>query len=276
MRPYRSTLYIPGANARAMDKARGLACDAIIFDLEDAVAPDAKPDARAALRGQLDQGGYGARQRIVRINDLNSDWGHKDAQAFADAPIDALLLPKVDSADDITRLADIVGDVPIWAMIETPLGVLNAGEIAAQAGGLVMGTNDLVKDLNARPDPARSQIQHALQQTVLAARAFDAVALDGVCNAIHDTDQLRAEAIQGRDMGFHGKTLIHPAQLEVANTVFAPTADDIEHACRVIAAFEATTSGVAVLDGRIIESLHVETARATLATADAIAALEAT
>lgn len=276
MRPYRSTLYIPGANARAMDKARGLACDAIIFDLEDAVAPDAKPGARTALRAQLDQGGYGARQRIVRINDLSSEWGREDAQAFADAPIDALLLPKVDSADDIARLAGIVADVPIWAMIETPLGVLNAADIAARAGGLVMGTNDLVKDLNARPDPARSQIQHALQLAVLAARAHDVVALDGVCNAIHDTDQLQAEAIQGRDMGFHGKTLIHPAQLQVANAVFAPSADDIVQARRVIAAFDATESGVAVLDGRIIESLHVETARATLAIADAIAALEAT
>lgn len=275
MRPYRSALYIPGANTRAMEKARALPCDAILFDLEDAVAPEDKPQARVDLRAQIAAGGYGARALIVRINDLATPWGAQDAAAFEDLPLDGLLLPKVDGPDQIAALADMVPH-PIWAMIETASGVLNAPAIAEQARGLVMGTNDLLKDLTARPDAARSQIQYALQQTVLAARAHGIVALDGVCNAIHDTEQLRSEAQQGRDLGFHGKTLIHPAQLPIANQVFAPSADDVDAARRIIAAFEQTAGGVAVLDGRIIESLHVDAARATLAAAEMIAALEAT
>ncbi len=278
MRPYRSVLYIPGSKERALEKARGLAADAIIFDLEDAVAPDAKVEARTTLRAELDKGGYGQRAKLVRINGFDTEWGVADIEAFRGADIDGLLLPKVNSAYDVQTLANIIPDVPIWAMMETASGILNAREIAAhpRLAGIVMGTNDLVKELGARPGPDRFEIQTALQMSLIAARADGIPIVDGVYNAFKDADGLRRECEQGRDLGFDGKTLIHPAQLDIANEVFAPSEDDIALARRQIEAFEAAQAeglGIAVVDGKIVENLHIVTATALIAKAEAIAAL---
>lgn len=278
-RPYRSVLYIPGSKDRALDKARGLAVDAIIFDLEDAVAPDAKEGARDTLKAALAEGGYGNRAKIVRINGLDTQWGEGDVAALRDADADAFLLPKVNSAADVQALADLLGnDTPIWAMIETPLGVLNALEIAAhpQLQGFVAGTNDLAKELNCRYRADRLPMQMALQTMLLAARAHGVVAVDGVYNQFKDDEGLKAECEQGRDLGFDGKTLIHPAQVAVTNAAFAPSEAEVDLAQRQIAAFEeseAAGQGVAVVDGKIVENLHVETAKKTLAKAAAIAEL---
>ena len=276
-RPYRSVLYIPAANARAMEKARGLAADAIIFDLEDAVAPDAKAAARDALAQALTQD-YGPRARIVRINALSTEWGADDASACAGLDIDAVLIPKVDGPDDLDRVAALIPDTPLWAMMETPLGMLNAAAIAAhpRLAGMVMGTNDLAKDLGSRFRADRLPMMAGLGLCLLAAKAHGVVIVDGVFNAFKDDDGLRAECEQGRDMGFDGKTLIHPAQLEIANAAFAPTEEEVALARRQIEAFDAATAqgqGVAVVDGRIVENLHVATARQTLDRAQAIAAM---
>jgi len=278
-RPCRSALYIPGSKARALDKARGLAADVILFDLEDAVAPDEKPGARAALAEELGKGGYGPRMRIVRINALDTHWGAEDACAVARMDCDAVLLPKVTGPGDIDAIAALVPDKPIWAMMESPAGILNAAAIAAHPalGGFVIGTNDLAKDLGTRTTPDRAALWTALQTCVLAARAHGVVVLDGVYNAFKDAEGLRAECQQGRDFGMDGKTLIHPAQLEIANAVFAPSEAELETARRRIAAYDAAIAegqAVAVVDGQIVENLHVETARATLAKAEAIAELE--
>ncbi len=276
-RPFRSVLYIPGSKDRALEKARGLAADAIIFDLEDAVSPDAKLDARDTLNAALAAGGYGNRFKIVRINGLDTEWGEGDIAAFKDADVDAILVPKVNSAADVDAVVDRLGnDTPIWAMMETPLGILNALEIAAhpQLTGFVAGTNDLAKELNCRFRADRLPMQMALQTILLAARAHGVVAVDGVYNAFKDEDGLRIECDQGRDLGYDGKTLIHPAQLEIANECFAPSAAEIELAERQIEAFkeaEESGQGVAVVDGKIVENLHVETARKILAKAKAIA-----
>ncbi len=275
-RPYRSALYIPGSKDRALEKARSLPVDAILFDLEDAVAPDAKIASRDTLHAALENGGYGQRQRIVRINGLDTAWGAEDAAAVAAMDCDAVLLPKVDGTEDVDAFAKIFPDLPIWAMMETPQGILNAPSIAAhdRIAGFVMGTNDLAKDLNSR---GRVSLMTSLQLCVLAARTTGIVVLDGVYNAFKDGEGLKAECAEGRDMGFDGKSLIHPAQVAVANEAFGPTADEIELAERQIAAFEmakAEGQGVAVVDGRIVENLHIVTARATLAKAAAIATLE--
>lgn len=275
-RPYRSALYIPGSKDRALDKARGLHVDVILFDLEDAVSPEAKVAARDTLYAALADGGYGARLKIVRINGLDTQWGAADAAAVGAMACDAILLPKVNGPADVDALAAIVPDMPIWAMMETPQGILNAASIAAhpRIAGFVLGTNDLAKDLNSR---TRGALTMALQHCLLAAKAAGIVALDGVYNAFKDEDGLRAECAEGRDMGFDGKTLIHPAQVAIANAAFGPTAAEIDLARRQIAAFEAAKAegqGVAVVDGRIVENLHIVTARATLAKAEAIAALE--
>ena len=276
-RPYRSVLYIPAANVRAMDKARGLPADAIIFDLEDAVAPDAKAAARDALAQALTQD-YGPRARIVRINALSTEWGADDARACAGLAIDAVLIPKVDGPGDLDRVAALIPDTPLWAMMETPLGMLNAAAIAAhpRLAGMVMGTNDLAKDLGSRFRADRLPMMAGLGLCLLAAKAHGVVIVDGVFNAFKDEDGLRAECEQGRDMGFDGKTLIHPAQLEIANAAFAPTEEEVALARRQIEAFDAATAegkGVAVVDGRIVENLHVATARQTLDRAQAIAAM---
>lgn len=284
-RPYRSVLYIPASRARALEKAQTLACDAIIFDLEDAVAPDAKAEARDTLVQWLSDGDYGARAGLVRINGNDTEWYADDLAALCPQGPEAILLPKVNSAKDIIALAEVLDSHPtcagtkIWAMMETPQGILNAADIAAshpRFAGMVMGTNDLLKDLGGRSVPDRGPMVTALSLCVLAARAHGLTIVDGVYNAFKDEAGLAAECKQGRDMGFDGKTLIHPAQLEVANAAFAPSEDEIALAERQIAAFEeveAAGQGVAVVDGAIVENLHVETARNTLAKARAIAAL---
>lgn len=277
-RPLRSVLYIPGSRARALEKARQLPADAIIFDLEDAVAPDEKSTARTVLAEALAAGGYGTRLKIVRINGLETPWGREDALAAVKMGADAVLLPKVDRASDLDALADITGDTPLWAMMETPAGMLAAAEIAAHplCQGMVMGTNDLAKDMGTRFRSDRLPLMAGLGLSLLAAKAHGVAIIDGVYNAFKDTDGLAAECAQGRDMGFDGKTLIHPAQLETANAAFSPTEDEVDLARRQIAAYdEAIAAGqaVAVVDGRIVENLHVATARETLAKMDAIAAL---
>jgi (3S)-malyl-CoA thioesterase len=278
-RPLRSVLYIPASRPRAMEKAASLACDAIIFDLEDAVAPAEKADARAALVAELAGRSFGRRLRIVRINALDTAWGRADAAALADhAGADAILIPKVNRAADLDAVAEIAPGKPLWAMMETPLAVLNAGEIAAHPAleGLVMGTNDLLKDLNARFRPDRLALQTGLGLCLLAGAAHGKAVVDGVFNAFKDLEGLQAECEQGRDLGFDGKTLIHPDQIAVANAVFAPSAADIDLARRQIDAFEAASAagqGVAVVDGKIVENLHIVTARALLRKAEAIAAM---
>ncbi|WP_291730045.1 CoA ester lyase [Leisingera sp. F5] len=279
-RPYRSVLYIPGSNARALEKAKTLPVDAVIFDLEDAVSVDEKPNARETLAQALEAGGFGARIKIVRINGLDTVWGREDAIAAAKMDCDAILLPKVNGPEDLDALAEITGGIPLWAMMETPRGMLNAAAIAAhpKLQGMVMGTNDLAKELQTRFRPDRMPMMAGLGLCLLAAKAEGLVIVDGVYNAFKDVEGLSAECAQGRDMGFDGKTLIHPAQVETANTAFAPTEREAETARRQIAAFEeaqAAGQGVAVVDGRIVENLHVVTAREILAKADAIAALSA-
>ncbi len=279
-RPYRSVLYIPGNRERALEKARGLPCDAVILDLEDAVPPAEKERAREVVGAALRQG-WGGRARIVRINALDTPWGEADALAVAKTECDGVLLPKVSSVEEVERLAALVPGKPLWAMMETPLGILRAADIAAHGriAGLVMGTNDLQKDLGARTMPGRFALVHALGACVIAARAHGRVALDGVYNAFRDAEGFAAECVRGRDMGFDGKTLIHPDQIAAANAVFAPGAAEVELARRQIEAFDravAAGQGIAVLDDRIVENLHVATARATLAKVEAIAALETT
>ncbi len=277
-RPLRSVLYIPGSKPRALDKARGLACDAIIFDLEDAVTAEEKESARSTLRDALAEGGYGARYKIVRINGFDTQWGEDDAKAAAQMGADAVLLPKVGHPDDLDALANITGDLPLWAMMETPQGMLNAPLIAAhpKMQGMVMGTNDLAKELDTRFRPDRQPLITSLGLCLLAAKANGLAIVDGVYNAFKDDAGLEVECAQGRDMGFDGKTLIHPAQLDVANTAFSPSEAEIDLARRQIEAFdavEASGQGVAVVDGRIVENLHVATAKQLLAKAEAIAAL---
>lgn len=279
-RPYRSVLYIPGSKPRALDKARGLPVDAIIFDLEDAVSADEKDNARDTLKAALDEGGYDPRVKIVRINGLDTPWGADDARAVGEMDADVVLLPKVGSAADIDALATITGDLPVWAMMETPKGMLNAAEIAAHPllTGMVMGTNDLAKELQTRYRPDRLPMMAGLGLCLLAAKAEGLVIVDGVYNAFKDDEGLAAECAQGRDMGFDGKTLIHPAQVDVTNAAFAPSEAEIDLARRQIAAFEeveASGQGVAVVDGKIVENLHVVTAREILAKAEAIEALQA-
>ncbi len=279
-RPYRSVLYIPASKERALDKARGLPVDAIIFDLEDAVTEAEKANARSLLQGQLASGGYGKRSKIVRINGLETAWGRDDALAVRGMGVDAVLLPKVNSPDDVDALGDITGDLPIWAMMETPRGMLNAPAIAghAKVQGFVMGTNDLAKDLQTRPRADRQPLLTSLGLCLLAAKAEGLVIIDGVFNAFRDEAGLAAECAQGRDMGFDGKTLIHPAQVDIANAGFAPTESEVDLARRQIAAFEETRAkgqGVAVVDGSIVENLHVASAREILAMSQAIALLTA-
>mgnify|MGYP000542209732 FL=1 len=277
-RPFRSVLYIPGSKPRALDKARSLPVDAVIFDLEDAVAADEKESAREILAGALQRGGFGQRYRIVRINGLDTPWGEADAKAAAQMECDAVLLPKVSSPADLDAAAELCGDKPLWAMMETPRGMLNAAAIAAhpRLQGMVMGTNDLAKELQTRFRSDRLPLLQGLGLCLLAAKAEGQVIVDGVYNAFKDSEGLAQECEQGRDMGFDGKTLIHPAQVDVANHAFGPGEEEIDLSRRQIAAFEeaeASGQGVAVVDGRIVENLHVATAREILAKADAIAAI---
>ena len=278
-------MYIPGDKDRALEKARGLPTDAILFDLEDAVAQGSKAAARETLAKALIDGGYGLRACIVRINDFGTEWGASDLDVVARAGPEAILLPKVGDASDIEDLARRLDAIPeaadtrIWAMMETPEGVLNAARIATapRMAGIVMGTNDLAKDLRVTAGADRAELSVALQTSVIAARAAGLVILDGVYNAFKDTDGLARECAQGRAMGFDGKSLIHPAQLDTANRIFAPTETEVDLARRQIAAYEAALAegaGVAVVDGKIVENLHIETAKRVLAQVEAIATME--
>ncbi len=277
---FRSVLYIPASKERALDKARTLNVDGIIFDLEDAVAPDEKAAARDTLATELSSGGYGHRFKIVRINGLDSAWGEDDARAAGSMDCDALLLPKTESAAHVKALSDLAPGKPIWCMMETPRGVLNALEIAdaLEVQGFVLGTNDLAKDIGCETGGDRMPMMTGLQTCVMAARSAGIVVVDGVYNAFKDEEGLRAECIQGLALGMDGKTLIHPAQIDVTNSVFAPTEDQVSLARRQIEAFEAAEAqgeGVAVVDGKIVENLHVVTARAVLAKAEAVRQREA-
>lgn len=276
-RPYRSVLYIPGSKPRALEKARTLAVDAIIFDLEDAVAVEEKLAARAVLVQTLREADYGSRARIVRINGFDTPWGRDDVAALVGVAVDAVLIPKVNRPADLQAVAEAVPDVPLWAMMETAAGILGAAAIAAhpRLSGMVMGTNDLARELGARFRPDRLALQAGLGLCLLAARAQGRIIIDGVYNAYLDDAGLATECAQGRDLGFDGKTLIHPNQLAIANAAFAPSDAEIELARRQIAAFDDATAkglGVAVVDGQIVENLHIVTARQMLAKAAAIAA----
>ncbi len=282
-RPWRSVLYLPASSSRALEKARSLAADAIIFDLEDAVAPDAKAAAREAL-GEAFSEDYGRRARLVRVNGADTRWGADDLAAAARMEADAVLLPKAGTAADVeaaARRLDAAGaDAAIWTMMETPAGVLNAATIARapRVAGFVMGTNDLAREVGCLDRADRMPMMVALQTCLLAARAAGIRCVDGVYNAFRDEEGLRAECVQGRELGMDGKTLIHPSQIAVANEVFAPSEDEIALARAQIEAHraaEAEGRGVAVLDGRIVENLHVAAAEATLARAAAIREMEA-
>lgn len=280
--PFRSVLYMPGSKERALEKAKSLPADALILDLEDAVSPSEKLLARELVCAA---DGYGHRVVVIRINGLDTDWGMDDLKAACEAGPDAILIPKVDSAGDLQRIAGLMKEfeapkhTKIWAMMETPLGILNAREIAASTSRLqafVMGTNDLVNELFAAHTPDRAPVMTALSLCLLAARAYGLVCIDGVYNAFKDDDGLRAACQQGRDMGFDGKTLIHPAQLDITNEVFAPSEADLELARAYVEAFKEATAkgeGVAVVNGKIVENLHVESAEKLLAKAKAITSM---
>lgn len=278
-RPLRSVLYAPGANSRALDKARSLPVDGLILDLEDAVAPDAKALARDAVVAALSEGGYGYRRRIVRINGLDSPWGEADiaALAGAGAGADAILLPKVESPQAVRAAVaalDAAGgptDLPLWIMAETPRGILEIDSIAAahpRLQVLVMGTSDLAKELRVRHTPGREGLLASLGLCVLAARASGLEILDGVYLDLQDESGFAAACEQGRDMGFDGKTLIHPKQIEPANRVFGISAEALQQAQQIIVAWRAAQTsgrGVCVVDGRLVENLHVEEAERLLA-----------
>jgi citrate lyase subunit beta/citryl-CoA lyase len=276
---------MPSSNERALEKAKTVPVDALILDLEDAVAPDAKDAARENACAAVQSGDYGRRELTIRVNGLGSRWHDADLAAAAAAGPDAIVVPKVGSADEVRSLvaameaAGAPARTRLWAMVETPVAVLHAEEIARASDRLaclVLGTNDLYKELGAAYVPGRAAIQTSLQLVLLAARAAGVAVVDGVYNDVKDAEGFLAEARQGREMGFDGKTLIHPAQVGPCNDVFAPGADEVEQARAVIAAFEVAQAegrGVAPLGGRLIENLHVDTARKVLATAEAISAL---
>jgi citrate lyase beta subunit len=287
VRPRRSVLYMPGANTRALEKARTLPADALIFDLEDAVAPEAKEAARTNVVLAAESKAYGKREIAIRCNGLGTPWGEADIEAIARSGADAILVPKVESATQVTHVVSLLDTagaptgMAVWAMMETPKGILRAEEIAGahpRLGLFVMGTNDLVKDMRARHTPMRLPMITALGIGMLAARAHGLAILDGVYNDIQDTAGFRAMCQQGLEMGFDGKTLIHPSQIEPCNEVFAPSAAELEMAGKIVAAFKAAQAegkGVVTVDGRMIENLHVEQAERALALASAIKELQA-
>jgi len=286
-RPRRSVLYMPGSNPRALEKAKTLAADGLILDLEDAVAVAAKAEARDLVCEAVKAGGYGAREVIIRINSLDSPWGRDDLKAACDAAPDAILLPKVESAVMVQDVARLMGEftapekTKIWCMMETPRAMLKAAEIAASSDRLacfVMGTSDLVKDLHAHHTEMRLPVVTSLGLCLLAARAENIDILDGVYLDLNDEDGFRASCRQGLEFGFDGKTLIHPKQLDGANEVFAPSSSDLEFAARIITAFaeaRAGGQGVVLVDGKLIENLHVDNARRLVTLSEAIKAMEA-
>lgn len=281
-RPRRSVLYMPGSNARALEKGKTVAADCLILDLEDAVAPDAKSLAREQVVKAVQEGGYGKRELLVRVNGMNTPWGYEDLVAAAQSGADGVLIPKVDSAEAVRQAEAVLDasgapkDLSIWCMMETARGMLHAEEIAESSprlGGLVMGTSDLAKDLHCAHTPMRLPMITALGLCMLAARAVKLPILDGVYLDLSDDDGFKASCQQGLELGFDGKTLIHPKTVGVANEVFAPSEKDVEQSQKIIAAFEAAAAegkGVVVVDGKLVENLHVENAKRLVALATAI------
>ena len=289
-RPRRSVLFMPGSNARALDKARNLPADGVILDLEDSVAPDAKPVARDQIAEAVAAKGFGRREIIIRINNLDSPWWQDDLAMAADARPDGILVPKISSPDDVKKLEErlraLKADLAIclWAMIETPIGVLSAQQIAATAregdkrlAGFIMGPNDIARETRMRMLPGRAAMLPLFAHCILAARAYGLEILDGPYNDISDVAGFAKECAQGRDMGFDGKTLIHPGQIDAANAAYTPPAEEIARARKIMGVFdlpENASKGVVQLDGQMVERLHVEMAKRTIAIADAIAALK--
>lgn len=275
MRPRRSVLYMPAANERALDKAKSIPADCLIFDLEDAVAPDAKPEARANAVAAATSGQYGSREITIRCNALSTQWGADDIAAVATSGVSAVVVPKIDSVAQLDAVsaaltaAGAPSTLTIWAMIETPTAIFDIREIAAhpRVSVLVMGTNDLAKEIRAAQVPGRFPLLPHLAQALLGAREAGKAILDGVFNDVKDLEAFRAECVQGASMGFDGKTLIHPSQVDIANDVWAPSAEEVDHSRRVIAAFDEASAagrGVITVDGRMIENLHVDNARRIL------------
>lgn len=276
VRPRRSVLYMPGANGRALDKARSIACDGLIFDLEDAVAVEAKESGRANVVAALEEGGYGHRELVVRVNGLDTPWGAEDVAAVAGLGVHGLLFPKVETTEQVDRMLAAVDGagglgLPLWLMVETPRAVLDVSRLAAHSerlAVLVMGTSDLVKELRARHTEDRHNLAFALQHCVLAARALGLDVLDGVHLDFRNEPAFRAACRQAREMGFDGKTLIHPSQVDVANEIFGYGEEAVTHARRVLEAWQAARAegrGVAVLDGQLVENLHAVEAERVLA-----------
>lgn len=283
IRPRRSVIYVPGSNPRVIEKAKGLPVDGVILDLEDAVAPEAKVSARDIVAAVTKAGGFGTKELIVRVNGLNTDWGYEDLVAVAGMCVHAILIPKVDGpeavrqADAILSQAGAPEALRLWCMMETPLGILNAKEIAAagpRLGGFAMGTSDLAKDLHAAHTRERLPMLTSLGLCLLAARAYGLSILDGVHLDLNDPEGLVVSCRQGAEMGFDGKTLIHPSQIAAANHAFAPSEAEIDWARKVIAAHAAAAAegkGITVLDGRLVENLHVQNAQRVVALAEAVA-----
>lgn len=284
-RPRRSVLYMPGANTRAMEKAKSLDCDTVVFDLEDAVAPAAKAQARQQVAEVVQQGGYGYREIIVRCNGLDTEWGAQDIAELAALNIDGMLFPKIQSrsqVDDIVEKVNQAGaqELPVWVMVETPQGVMDLATFAdhPRVAALVMGTSDLVKELRAVHEPSRQNIAFALQSSLLVARRFGKEIFDGVHLDFKDSASFHQACLNGREMGFDGKTLIHPSQIDIANEVFGYSEADITEARRLLKVWEEALQagkGVAVLDGKLVENLHAEEARRVVAFSQAIAARDA-
>jgi len=289
IRPRRSVLYMPGANERALEKAKSLPADALILDLEDAVAPEAKLEARSRVCENVSKGGFGPRELIIRINGLDTEWGHDDLAAAIRAKPDVILVPKVATAGDIETIdlsmkaAGAPTSIKLWVMIETPLAILNIQSIADQKrttslDGFVIGANDLIKDFRGEHLADRSNISTSLQLTIVAARAYDLLVFDGVFNDIADAAGFESEARQAKAYGFDGKTLIHPSQIEPCNSIFAPATSTVEHARAIIAAFDDPQNagkGVLKVNGKMTELLHLAQAKRTVAIAEAIAQREA-
>lgn len=285
-RPRRSALYMPGSNLRALEKAKTLSADALILDLEDAVAPDSKALARQQVVASIQAGGYGSRELVVRVNGLDTEWGLEDIRAVATSGADAICLPKVEAAAEVEELVRLLDDagapetMEVWVMSETPKGVLNINEVAAahwRLSVIVMGTSDLAKDLRVPHTPDRLGFLTSLGLCLLAARANNVDILDGVYLDLDDDAGYRASCEQGRELGFDGKTLIHPKQLQAANEVFGPSEDELGRCQKIIAAWDSAETqgqGVVLVDGKLVENLHVEEARRCLAIAAAIEELQ--
>ena len=283
IRPRRSVLYMPGSNARALEKAATLPADALILDLEDAVSPDAKMLARNQVCAAVKDRRFGQREIIIRVNGLDTPWGHEDIEAAVEAGPDAILVPKVDTAQDVLHAEQHMNKAPescaLWLMIETPRSIFNALQLAESKGRLaclVMGTNDLVKEMRARHSPGREALISSLNFTVMAARANNLAVIDGVYNDIANAEGFLTMCQQGRTMGFDGKTLIHPSQVDPCNAVFSPNDEELAQAQSILAAFalpENQGKGTIALNGRMVELLHAEIARQTVALAEAISAL---